>query len=216
MSEFISLYDVVFGNQSVLQHSDWANNKSAIVARKIPLDVVISTIENPSSRGYWVDKVGRPVAANKIQVKAAINALSTFHEMGPSSRAEFEICMDDSESLSLWHNFGWPYDHFPDFKARHKDWREQNSTMRPIPSAIEAPKTIRSNNAIWHIADIALRIVIENHLAGKRSTDEYIKELMSSTHTTETMRMMNHLQTKGLKLGPEAFREKLKEIFSKQ
>lgn len=220
MSEFVSLYDVIFGNQSMPAKSDPADIESTIIVGKIPLGVVVSTIQNSTTRGYWMDKFGRPVAANKVQVKAAIDELFTLHEMdtsaSPYCRAEFEIRMDDPDSRSPWHNFGWPSDNLPDFELRHIDWRKQHSTMLPISPSVETSKTTRSSNAIWHIADIALRIVIENHLAGKRSAEEYIEDLMSPAHTFETMRMMKHLQTKGLDLGPEAFRQKLKEIFGKQ
>ena len=223
MSEFVSLYDVIFGRTDTEENGD-----VALEIEAVPLVAVASAIEISVTDAYCYDRFGRmPIAKDDIKAEV-LATLSDYHRVlmmnHPYDIGQYEMSIEEMVGETMWHRFGWLPGALPDFIELHKTWAEAHGDYTEITiadakpteinPAIDAPEEPKRNtNSVWHLANITLRLAIGDYLRGKGSVDDFVHELMSPKYTHKTSELLVYLECKGLKMDDTGFRKNLKLIF---
>ena len=236
MSEFVSIYDVVFGTRPVKETESDSGNLGMtyeIRSNEEPVDIskVVCAIEDEAVSSYCFDEFGRFGAAKTSDKERVKRNLAEFHkflsfgQLGDIDRYKDQAT--DPDDAPDWHFYGWLIDDLPDFEACYSQWKAKNnrSGVEPIVTELELINP-RGSNAIWSIAKGLLIHVIEEHLVvatevgrmkqESKSADQILGELQSSDSTLETMRLFEkckELSPSHFNMDEKTFRNKIKKMF---
>jgi hypothetical protein len=236
MSEFVSVYNVVFGGRPVEEvKSEFGNLGIAYKLRPDmePVDIskVVCAIEDETCKSYCFDEFGRfgqAKADDKERVKrnlAEFYKILSFGQLGDLDRYKDQA--SDPDDAPEWHFYGWLLDDLPDFEVCYDQWKAKNNRSGVEPIVVELELiSPRVSNAIWSIAKGLLIHVIEQHLVvttatGRKkreikSADEIFGELQSSDSTIETMRLFDkckELSPSYFNMDEKTFRNKINKMF---
>lgn len=169
MSDFVSVYDVVFGTRPPdVQEikAGTGNFEMSISCRpdEQPVDIarVVCAIEDENCKSYSYDQFGRFGIAKKEAKDKVKAALASFHKVLPS-RDPDEVFETDKEYLSDfndapdWHFFGWLLDDLPDFEACYDQWKASNGMEGKQAPSIKKP-AVQSH--IWGLMNELLKHAI--------------------------------------------------------
>tara|TARA_B110000908_G_C10128909_1_gene391250 strand:- start:138 stop:833 length:696 start_codon:yes stop_codon:yes gene_type:complete len=231
MSEFLSLYDVVFGvrdTKGVGVETDderfLSRHGIKYKVKSVDMAMAVCAIEDENCKSYCFDYFGRFGRAKAEAKEDAIALLADYQRVllidNPNDVDEYEEYLSDVDMTPDWHAFGWPADELPDFEACYKKWKLKHNPSGEEPTLrIKRQERPRKSNTVWGMVEGLIRMVITDHLLSEsQSTDEFVAELMSKTNSTNTMKLFSKLQ----KLAPDSFamdeatfRKQLKNIFGK-
>ena len=229
MSDFISMFDVVFGTRSMKQtkgdirnpevHLECINEVNPVAIKK-----VVCAIEDPNYKSYFFDEFGRFGKANDESKDRAKTILANDHYAlafnDPTQDVgDLDVLYDFSESRE-WVSFGWMGDELPDFEECYQQWKSEHNPSGEEPTLrIKRQECPRKSNTVWGMVEGLIRMVITDHLSSKsQSTDEFVAELMSKTNSTNTMKLLSELQKRApdsFTMDEKTFRNQLKNIFGK-
>jgi len=222
MSQFISVYDVVFGTRTGILGGP--NEGFFFKVRpdepRIALTRVASAIE--MCKTYYYDDFGRFGVANdeaKEKIKAAL--AKYYSEMALTDSDELDELYGRLRDLTNggdWLSFGWLENDLPDFEACYEQWKSKHNTSGKEPRLqIKRLDNPRKSNTVWGIAEGLIRVVISKYLSSEcKTTNDIVAELVSEKNSTETMRLLNqlqHLAPDYFTMDEKTFRTKLKDIF---
>ena len=229
MSEFVSLYNVVFGtrpDKEVDRKSGSLDKEYLPRPDEDPVDItrVICAIEENGCKAYSFDEFGRFGVAEKGCKSIVKGMLKQHHKIlsfsQPDQVSEYNERLSDFNLAPEWYSFGWLFDELPDFEESYKAWKSTHNTSGQEPDlTTQRLDNPRKSNTVWEVAKGLMKIVISDHLATeKQSGEDIIAELISSKKTTETMRLLktlHRLAPDSFSLDEKTFRIKLEEIFRK-
>lgn len=169
MSDFVSVYDVVFGTRPPdVQEikAGTGNLEMSISCRpdEQPVDIarVVCAIEDENCKSYSYDQFGRFGIAKKEAKDKVKAALASFHKVLPS-RGPDEVFETDKEYLSDfndapdWHFFGWLLDDLPDFEACYDQWKASNGMEGKQAPSLKQPSP---QSHFWRLTGKLLKTVI--------------------------------------------------------
>ena len=228
MSEFVNLYDVVFGlrtTHDVVVETDDGKFEgrygSKYRVKSVDIAMVVCAIEDENCKLYCFDDFGRFGIGNGEAKEEAIVLLARYRHVllfdNPNDIAEHTDYLGDADMTPDWHAFGWPADELPDFEACYEKWKLENNPSGKEPALRQArPDKPRSNNSIWSMAEGLMRMVIHQELLAKdQSIDEYVAELMSKKNSKDTMILLDTLERLApgfFDIDETTFRKQLKNI----
>ena len=214
MSEFLSLYDVVFGvrdTKGVGVETDDGRFVSRhgikYKVKSVDMAMAVCAIEDENCKSYCFDYFGRFGTAKAEAKEEVIASLVNYQRVllldNPNDVCEYEEYLSDADMTPEWHAFGWPADELPDFEACYKKWKLENNPSGKEPNLNPAHSgNPRSNNSIWRMTEGLIRMVIHQELLEKgQSIDEYVAELMSKKNSKDTMILLDTLE----RLAPGSF-----------
>jgi hypothetical protein len=228
MSDFVSMFDVVFGTRSMKQtkgdignpevHLECTNEVKPVAIKKM-----VCAIEDPNCKSYFFDEFGRFGKANDESKDRAKTILANDHYAlafnDPTQDVgDLDVLYDFAESRE-WVSFGWMGDELPDFEECYQQWKSEHNPSGEEPTLrIKRQECPRKSNTVWEIAEGLIRAVITEHLTSEgKSTNDIVEELLSEKNSTETMRLFRKLQSLApdhITMDEKTFRTKLKQIFN--
>ena len=156
MSNFVSMYDVVFGTRVIKGTEDGSLRMSHDLSDKEePVDItrVACAIEDANCKSYCFDEFGRfGIAKDETKEKAKVR-LSNYHNfllsnIDPSEAVEYEESLSDVHDTSEWHYFGWLIDELPDFEACYDTWKAKNGMEGKQTPSMKQPA---GQSHIWDL-----------------------------------------------------------------
>ena len=207
MSEFVNLYDVVFGVRATNDVGAEADDGKFVSrygikyrVKAVDIPMVVCAIQDENCKLYCFDDFGRFGIAKDETKEEAIVLLASYRHVllfdNPNDIAEHIDYLSDADMTPDWHAFGWPADELPDFEACYEKWKLENNPSGKEPTLRQTrPDKPRNNNSIWSMAEGLIRMVIHKELLAKdKSIDEYVVELMSKKNSKDTMILLDTLE----------------------
>ena len=189
MSNFISMYDVVFGTRST-KESDAETDAGKFESRfgskdmAVPVDLtkVVCAIEDKSVNSYYFDDFGRfglikhdDEGGAKARVKVLLSGYARASLLEePRELDEYERSLADFDESPEWHTFGWMADEFPDFDACYENWKVENGMKGKTAPSMKKP-AVQSH--IWDLMNGLLRHAIGENAYNslKKPKAEYVE-----------------------------------------
>ena len=195
MSDFVSVYNVVFGNRPLKQIDP---NVSGLLGAEmrpdeplIDVSKVVSAIEEKGV--FFFDDFGRFAKLDQSEGVATLVArlavLGRF--LGYSNSAEeianYSKILSDFNVAPEWHTYGWMIGELPDFDACHEEWKAKHGVQGLSPPPLPQPNKVPSQqNHIWKFMNDLLKINI---------TEEAYEKTLKGNYTLA----ISCLQNKGLR-----------------
>ena len=166
MSEFVSIYNVVFGTRPVKETESESGNlgaKYVLRSGEEPVDIskVVCAIEDETCKSYCFDEFGRfgeAKANDRERVKrnlAEFHKFLSFGQLGDLDRYRDQA--SDPDDAPEWHFYGWLLDDLPDFDAYFQQWKINNGVEGKEIPLLVLPAT---QSHIWKLAAKLLEISI--------------------------------------------------------
>jgi hypothetical protein len=207
MSEFLSLYDVVFGvrdTKGVGVETDDGRFVSRhgikYKVKSVDMAMAVCAIEDENCKSYCFDYFGRFGTAKAEAKEEVIASLVNYQRVllldNPNDVCEYEEYLSDADMTPAWHAFGWLSDEFPDFEACYENWKVKNGMEGKQAPANKQP-AVQSH--IWRLMNKLLRHAIGDDVYSELLKENYgagVKAL--HTHPSKSFRVTEN-EKKALK-----------------
>jgi hypothetical protein len=207
MSEFLSLYDVVFGvrdTKGVGVETDDGRFVSRhgikYKVKSVDMAMAVCAIEDENCKSYCFDYFGRFGTAKAEAKEEVIASLVNYQRVllldNPNDVCEYEEYLSDADMTPAWHAFGWPADELPDFEACYENWKVKNGMEGKQAPANKQP-AVQSH--IWRLMNKLLRHAIGDDVYSELLKENYgagVKAL--HTHPSKSFRVTEN-EKKALK-----------------
>jgi hypothetical protein len=198
MSEFLSLYDVVFGvrdTKGVGVETDDGRFVSRhgikYKVKSVDMAMAVCAIEDENCKSYCFDYFGRFGTAKAEAKEEVIASLVNYQRVllldNPNDVCEYEEYLSDADMTPAWHAFGWLSDEFPDFEACYENWKVKNGMEGKQAPANKQP-AVQSH--IWRLMNKLLRHAIGDDVYSELLKENYgagVKAL--HTHPSKSFRV---------------------------
>ena len=183
MSEFVNLYDVVFGlrtTHDVVVETDDGKFEgrygSKYRVKSVDIAMVVCAIEDENCKSYCFDEFGRfGIAKDETKENTIVLLASYCHVLlfdNPNDIPEYEEYLSDADKTPDWLAFGWLSDEFPDFEACYEKWKVKNGMQgKPTPS-MELPPP---QSHLWTLTGKLLKTVIGEEAYKSAALGDYSK-----------------------------------------
>jgi len=195
MSDFVSIYNVVFGTRPLKQIDPNMSGLFGVEMRQdetlIDVSNVVSAIEEEGV--FFFDDFGRFAKLDQSEGVATLVArlavLGRF--LGYSNSAEeianYSKILSDFNVAPEWHTYGWVIGELPDFEACHEAWKAKHGVQGLSPPSLPQQNKVPSQqNHIWKFMNDLLKI---------NMTEEAYDETLKGNFTLA----ISCLQGKGLR-----------------
>jgi|TARA_B110000967_G_C18703548_1_gene469102 hypothetical protein len=169
MSDFVSVYNVVFGTRPYKQPDPNISGLLGIELRQdeplIDISKVVSAIEEDGV--YFFDDFGRFARLDQSEgvaiLVARLAVLGRF--LGYSNSAEeivnYSKILSDFNVAPEWHTYGWMIGELPDFDTCHEAWKTKHGVQGLSPPSLPQPnKSPSQQSHIWKLMNDLLKITI--------------------------------------------------------
>ena len=172
MSEFVSVYEVVFSSESL-------PNLDAMPGWE-RLKYVSSSIEEEGI--FYFDEYGRFGKAGGGAVGKILSAIGEYGSFcglaHPQEIEEYEMAICELMADPEWHSFGWIKGEFPDFKECYDQWKKNNGVMGDSPMRVGYPEPAKQSR-VWDFANDLLKLVLSqqaysNILGSEAKSNDFV------------------------------------------
>ncbi len=169
MSDFVSIYNVVFGTRPYTYTDPIIIGLSNIELRQdeplIDISKVVSAIEEEGI--FFFDDFGRFAKLDHSKgVTTLVAQLAVFGRyLGYSNSAEeianYSKILSDFNVAPEWHTYGWMIGELPDFDTCHQAWKTKHGVQGLSPPPLPQPNKLPSQQShIWKLMSDLLKITI--------------------------------------------------------
>ena len=169
MSDFVSVYNVVFGTRPFKQTDPNFSGLLGIESRQdeplIDISKVVSAIEEEGV--FFFDAFGRFARLDQSEgVATLVERLAVLGSfLGYSNSAEeianYSKILSDFKVAPEWHTYGWMIGELPDFDTCHQAWKTKHGVQGLSPPPLPQPNQLPSQQShIWKLMSDLLKITI--------------------------------------------------------
>ena len=169
MSDFVSIYNVVFGTRPYKYTDPIAIGLLNIELRQdeplIDISKVVSAIEEEGI--FFFDDFGRFAKLDQSKgVTTLVAQLAVFgrylgYSNSAKQMANYAQQMSDFNVAPEWHTYGWMIGELPDFDTCHQTWNTKHGVQGLSPPSLPQPNQLPSQqNHIWKLMNDLLKITI--------------------------------------------------------
>ena len=169
MSDFVSIYNVVFGTRPYKYKDPIVIGLLNIELRQdeplIDISKVVSAIEEEGI--FFFDDFGRFAKLDQSKgVTTLVAQLAVFgrylgYSNSAKQMANYAQQMSDFNVAPEWHTYGWMIGELPDFDTCHQTWKTKHGVQGLSPPSLPQPNQLPSQqNHIWKLMNDLLKITI--------------------------------------------------------
>lgn len=195
MSDFVSIYNVVFGTRPYIQTDPNNSGLFGIELRQdeplIDVSKVVSAIEEEGV--FFFDAFGRFAKLDQsegvVTLVARLAVLGGFLGYSNSEEeiANYSKILFEFNVAPEWHTYGWMIGELPDFDTCHEAWKAKHGVQGLSPPSLPQPNKVPAQqNHIWKLMNDLLKITI---------TKEAYDSILKGNYTSA----ISCLQDKGLR-----------------
>lgn len=219
MSDFISVFDVVFGVRKCREDGAPRRPLPGWEIEPVGIDMVASTIE--SAGVHCFDDYSRFCKANDDQEKAILDALACYGKFRdlkhPSEVQEYVAGISEPENVPEWHSFGWERDKLPDFKYCLSIWEKSNNGSDEVDPEFQP----RSNSRKWDLLIVGFRACVSTFpevkgLEGEEKLKKYeailCEVLDENIRSDYTQKIITQINKFGVTIDAKSLKKALREV----